>query len=132
MHVECHKPLDFRRQILHAFTKSVSTMWIVCTPLIGIGFLLCKSTRNPSFLPWLRILSGVVFFLALMIKEYTLASNVKRTGPADPEASTDRPNSEDVSSAKDRDDLEAQTVVSSTIPNPERATEDEKNEKVEH
>jgi len=130
--MECRKPLDFRRQILHAFTKSVSTMWIVCTPLIGVGFLLCKSTTNRSFLPWLRMLSGVVFFSALMIKEYTLASNVKRTAPADPEASTDRPNSEDVSSVKDRDDLEAQTVVSSTIPNPERTTENENDEKVEH
>lgn len=32
-----------RGEILHAYTHSLATIWIVMTPLVGVGFLLSKS-----------------------------------------------------------------------------------------
>lgn len=36
------QPLSLRRQIQHAYTKSVATIWIVDTPLIVLSFILGK------------------------------------------------------------------------------------------
>lgn len=35
--------LVLRKEVLHAYTRSIATIWIVITPLVGLGFLLSKS-----------------------------------------------------------------------------------------
>jgi len=34
------QPPEVRQQVLHAYTKSIATIWIVDTPLIFVGFIL--------------------------------------------------------------------------------------------
>jgi len=34
------KPATLRQQILHAYTKSIATIWVVDTPLVFVGFLM--------------------------------------------------------------------------------------------
>ena len=34
------QPLALRRQVQHAYTKSIATIWVVDTPLVGASFLL--------------------------------------------------------------------------------------------
>ena len=35
--------LTLRKEVLHAYTRSIATIWIIITPLVGLGFLLSKS-----------------------------------------------------------------------------------------
>lgn len=40
--------INQRYQLLHAFTKSLATIWIVMTPVCGVGFLLTLGIRHYS------------------------------------------------------------------------------------
>ncbi|KAJ7031126.1 MFS amino acid permease [Mycena alexandri] len=57
--IQSIQPDSVRQQVLHAYTKGVSTIWIVDTPIIG----LC-------------------FFATLFLKKYTLKRKIIRTGKA--------------------------------------------------
>ncbi|KZV94441.1 MFS general substrate transporter [Exidia glandulosa HHB12029] len=43
IHIE---PLALRQQVLHAYTKSISTIWLVWTPLVVVGFLCAIPIRE--------------------------------------------------------------------------------------
>jgi hypothetical protein len=38
--------VTIRNEYLHAFTKSLATIWIVMTPICGVGFLLVLGIRH--------------------------------------------------------------------------------------
>ncbi|THU98311.1 MFS general substrate transporter [Dendrothele bispora CBS 962.96] len=42
------QPPELRQQVLHAYTKSVSLMWIVCTPVLFTGFIIVLFIRSYS------------------------------------------------------------------------------------
>ncbi|EIW79090.1 MFS general substrate transporter [Coniophora puteana RWD-64-598 SS2] len=42
------QPPEVRQQVLHAYTRSVSTIWLVFTPLVGVGFLFSLLIRKYS------------------------------------------------------------------------------------
>ncbi|THU92794.1 hypothetical protein K435DRAFT_862115 [Dendrothele bispora CBS 962.96] len=42
------QPFELRQQVLHAYTKSVSLMWIVCTPVLFTGFIIVLFIRSYS------------------------------------------------------------------------------------
>ncbi|KAF8485604.1 major facilitator superfamily domain-containing protein [Gautieria morchelliformis] len=79
-------PPALRQQVLHAYSKSIATIWIVDTPLIGVGFL-----------------------MSLFILRYTLKRNVVRsekpTGAA-PEADLEK----GATTPPDADDTDEVTV----------------------
>ncbi|EKM50103.1 uncharacterized protein PHACADRAFT_264644 [Phanerochaete carnosa HHB-10118-sp] len=56
------EPLSLRRQIQHAYTKSISTIWIVNTPLVGMCMI-----------------------LVFLLKHYTLKRKAARPAPGDVE-----------------------------------------------
>ncbi|KAF8531473.1 MFS amino acid permease [Gautieria morchelliformis] len=51
------QPESLRQQVLHAYSKSISTIWIVATPLCGVGFI-----------------------MVLFLKKYTLKREVIHSG----------------------------------------------------
>jgi len=42
------QPPELQQQVLHAFTRSISTIWIVCTPLNAVGLLAVLFLRRYS------------------------------------------------------------------------------------
>ncbi|KAK7036578.1 hypothetical protein VNI00_011511 [Paramarasmius palmivorus] len=52
------QPPELRQRVIHAYTKSISLMWLICTPLLGLGLFM--STRLYSL--WdkhVRLTKGV-------------------------------------------------------------------------
>jgi len=44
-HIE---PLAVRNQVLHAYTESLATIWVVCTPMVFLGFVCTLCIRSYS------------------------------------------------------------------------------------
>ncbi|KAI5478762.1 MFS general substrate transporter [Pseudohyphozyma bogoriensis] len=42
------EPVELRQQVLHAYTRSISTIWIVCAPLLFIGVILSLFLKEYS------------------------------------------------------------------------------------
>ncbi|ESK84655.1 membrane transporter [Moniliophthora roreri MCA 2997] len=42
------EPPELRQRVLHAYTKSVSLMWIVCTPIVFVAFIMVLFLRSYS------------------------------------------------------------------------------------
>ncbi|KAK4056280.1 hypothetical protein OIO90_002724 [Microbotryomycetes sp. JL221] len=42
------QPLAYRHEIQHAFSRAINTCWIVCAPLLFVGFLLCLPMKHYS------------------------------------------------------------------------------------
>ncbi|KAK4703919.1 hypothetical protein P7C70_g2297, partial [Phenoliferia sp. Uapishka_3] len=42
------EPIELRNQVLHAFTRSISTIWIVTAPLVTVGFILSLFLKHYS------------------------------------------------------------------------------------
>jgi MFS family permease len=38
-----------RQELIHAYSKSISTIWIVCTPIVGVGLILSLCLRKYTF-----------------------------------------------------------------------------------
>ncbi|THH16547.1 hypothetical protein EW146_g4097 [Bondarzewia mesenterica] len=82
------QPDSLRQQVLHAYTKSLSTIWIVGTPLLGACCIM-GSHRLPLFiLPFLFIDCLNDRDAVLFLKKYDLKRTVVRTpkkgGPPSP------------------------------------------------
>lgn len=106
IHLKNITPPSLRQQVLHAYAKSISLIWLVDTPLICVAFV-----------------------MSLFILEYTLKRNVLRSdkpgaaGTADIEQGPTTPDVEDVDEATvENEENEGKEMV------PEDP--DEKNEKV--
>ncbi|KAF8531468.1 major facilitator superfamily domain-containing protein [Gautieria morchelliformis] len=59
-HIQHIQPKSLRQEVLHAYSKSISTIWIVATPLWGVGFI-----------------------MVLFLKRYTLKREVIHSGKND-------------------------------------------------
>ncbi|KDQ21893.1 hypothetical protein BOTBODRAFT_40523 [Botryobasidium botryosum FD-172 SS1] len=95
------QPPALRQQVLHAYTKSTSMIWIVCTPMLFIGFL-----------------------AVLFIRSYTLKRTINRGGKASGTGPDGRPTT---ASTQDTDDeREEAEVVTPISPNAKTANDVEK------
>ena len=125
------EPLELRQTVLHGFTRSLATIWIVSTPLAFVGLLLSTSC----------FLSDTYFFFvilirslqtALVIRNYSLKQTVihgQKKGANDPEAGespeadgddTDRQSDGDATVGKQT------TQVHSDVITPQDSRSDEK------
>lgn len=57
------EPIELRMQVLHAYTRSISTIWFVAAPLMGVGVI-----------------------LSLLLRHYTLDRTIVRTGNVEDKA----------------------------------------------
>jgi len=136
------QPDSLRQQVLHAYTKSIATIWIVDTPIVFVGFIMSTFTY--------LLLIALVFthlpallFVVLFVRKYTLKRTVVRSeaktkGTAEPtagleadEAATGVTGEEEHDSEKDevRPEYGASTDGELTIEG-ERESEKEKKEEV--
>ena len=69
------QPDSLRRQVVHAYTKSLSTIWIVDTPLLVVCFVMGASL---AFRPAARSLTRSGDPPALFLKNYDLKQRVIR------------------------------------------------------
>ncbi|KAJ7861393.1 hypothetical protein B0H14DRAFT_3445317 [Mycena olivaceomarginata] len=70
-------PESLRQQVLHAYTKGVSAIWLFNAPIIPVGFVagsVSSFINVDLFLPDAEILS------ALFLKKYSLKRKIIRTG----------------------------------------------------
>ncbi|KAK4049440.1 hypothetical protein OIV83_004173 [Microbotryomycetes sp. JL201] len=42
------EPVEYRLSVQHAFTRSISTIWVVAAPILFVGFLLCFPMKHYS------------------------------------------------------------------------------------
>ena len=69
------QPESLRNQVLHAYTRSLATIYIVCVPLSFIGLL--AGTLKLLISSWSIYLSCLCF-LVLTVREYSLQRNLQR------------------------------------------------------
>ncbi len=93
------QPLALRQQVLHAFTRSLATIWIVNVPLAFVGLLL-GSCRNHLLLFIAHLSHNTV----LLVRQYTLKQQVVRN----PKIEKDKP-----AGAKTDDDADTENASNS-------------------
>lgn len=62
-----------RIAVIQAFAKSVSSIWVVCMPMVGVGFLLGDGF---STVPCYLLLTFFFFVSAIWIRKYTLVRSI--------------------------------------------------------
>uniref|UniRef100_A0A0W0F594 Carboxylesterase type B domain-containing protein n=1 Tax=Moniliophthora roreri TaxID=221103 RepID=A0A0W0F594_MONRR len=80
-------PPELRQRVLHAYTKSVSLMWIVCTPIVFVAFI-----------------------MVLFLRSYSLKRAVVRTGSDEKKGSNASP-SRSSKDEKAQDDAQVPTLT---------------------
>lgn len=77
-YLSCHsQDLVTRAAVLQAYTKSISTIWIVMTPVVGISFIMGESGIH--IFDWGAV-TDETLNVVLFIKAYTLKRTIVRAG----------------------------------------------------
>ena len=70
-----HQDPTQRKAIIHAYVKSISTIWIVMTPIVGVGLILGEFVLSAP-----TAISNQPIWAVLFLRPYTLKRNVVQDG----------------------------------------------------
>jgi hypothetical protein len=91
-----------RAEVIDAYARSISTIWIAMTPIVGVCFILCEFR-------WLgRCPADPISLLALGIRKYTLQRTTVRGKANDGDGGTEKENT-DIEKADRHDDNDEKT-----------------------
>lgn len=93
------QPLALRQQVLHAFTRSLATIWIVNVPIAFVGLLLGSCGNH-----LLLFIAHLSHNTVLLVRQYTLKQQVVRN----PKIEKDKP-----AGAKTDDDADTENASNS-------------------
>lgn len=89
------QPVSLREQVLHAYTRSLATIYIVALPMSFVGLLFGEPKFHTLFNALCIASSGLTTDLyeciVLMLREYSFKRNVDRGGPQPQTGSADTP-----------------------------------------